>query len=164
VVWNPQGLGAFFSTDNGNSWTASTGLPNGGRVVSDRVNPLKFYDFANGAFYVSTNGGASFTATGATGLPPAGASVRFRAVAGREGDIWLAGGSTDSGVYGLWHSTNSGTSFTKLVNVEEADTIGFGMPAPGQTYPALYSKRASSRRTRFFRLRRWPAQPGCVLR
>jgi xyloglucan-specific exo-beta-1,4-glucanase len=139
VVWNPSGLGAFFSTDNGNSWTASTGLPAGGRVASDRVNPMKFYDFVNGTFYVSTNGGASFTASAATGLPPAGTSVRFKAVPGHEGDIWLAGGSDTSGVYGLWHSTNSGATFTKLANVDKADNIGFGMPAPGQTYVALYS-------------------------
>ena len=139
VVWNPQGLGGFFSTDNGNTWTASTGFPSGGRVASDRVNPKKFYGFANGAFYVSVDGGATFTATGAAGLPASGDPVRFRAVAGHEGDIWLAGGSNGSGVYGLWHSTNSGSSFTKLANVDKADTIGFGMPASGQTYPALFS-------------------------
>src|SRR5262245_4396368 len=139
VVWNPSGMGAFVSTDNGNSWTASTGLPSGGRVASDRVNPRKFYGFANGRFFVSVDGGLTFTATGATGLPPSGDSFRFRAVAGHEGDIWLAGGSNGSGVYGLWHSTNSGASFVKLANVEKADSIGFGMPAPGQSYPALFS-------------------------
>ena len=139
VLWAPTGLGAFFSTDNGNTWTASTGLPAGGSVASDRVNPKKFYAFANGTFYLSTDGGATFTATAATGLPKSGDPVRFRAVAGTEGDVWLAGGSNASGVYGLWHSTNSGASFTKLANVDKADTIGFGMPAPGQTYPTLFS-------------------------
>lgn len=138
VLWDPQGLGAFFSTDNGNSWTASTGLPAGGRVASDRVNPSKFYAFVNPTFYVSTNGGASFTASAATGLPAAGAPVRFKAVPGHEGDIWLAGGATGA-TYGLWHSTDSGASFTKLANVDKADTIGFGMAAPGQSYPALYT-------------------------
>lgn len=139
VVWAPNGLGAFFSTDNGNTWTASTGLPAGGSVTSDRVNPKKFYAFANATFYVSTDGGVTFNATAATGLPKSGDPVRFKAVPGIEGDVWLAGGSNASGVYGLWHSINSGASFTKLANMDKADTIGFGMPASGQTYPALFS-------------------------
>ena len=61
-----------------------------------------------------------------------------KAVAGREGDVWLAGG-TEGGAYGIWHSTDSGASFTRLASVQEADTIGFGRAAPGQTYPALYA-------------------------
>ena len=140
VLWSPDGTGVHVSTNNGSSWTAATGIPAGAIVESDRVNPLKFYGWVGGAFYVSTNGGVSFAASPATGLPGSGAEVhvRFKAVPGREGDVWLAGGA-ENGVYGLWHSTNSGASFTRLANVEEADTIGFGMPAPGQTYPALYS-------------------------
>jgi hypothetical protein len=130
----------FYSTSNGSSWTASTGVPAGGIIASDRVNPLKFYDYAAGQFYVSTNGGVSFTATAATGLPSAADHVNMRAVPGITGDIWLAGGSTSSGdVYGLWHSTNSGASFTQLTNVAQADIIGFGKPAPGKTYPAMYT-------------------------
>jgi xyloglucan-specific exo-beta-1,4-glucanase len=41
-------------------------------------------------------------------------------------------------VYGLWHSTDSGLSFAKLANVQEADNVGFGKAAPGQNYPAIY--------------------------
>jgi xyloglucan-specific exo-beta-1,4-glucanase len=130
VVWSPQGAAVHFSTNNGSSWTPSAGIPSGARVASDRVNPMKFYGIVNGTFYVSTNGGANFTAA-ATGLPT---SAKIKAVPGREGDIWLAGGEG-----GLWHSTNSGTSFAELTNVEEANTIGFGMAAPGQSYMALYS-------------------------
>jgi hypothetical protein len=52
---------------------------------------------------------------------------------GREGDIWLAG---DTG--GLYHSTNSGASFSKVSTVTEAKNIGFGKAAPGQSYMALY--------------------------
>jgi hypothetical protein len=131
VVWSPSGAAVSVSTDNGNSWTASTGIPAGAGVRSDRVNPNKFYGFSNGTFYVSTNGGASFTASAASALP---VSAKFKAVAGHEGDVWLAG---DPG--GIFHSTDSGATFTKLANVTFADTIGLGMSAPGQTYPALYT-------------------------
>jgi xyloglucan-specific exo-beta-1,4-glucanase len=136
VVWAPSGIAVSYSTNiNGSSWSASSVIPVDARVVSDRVNPNKFYGFKSGTFYVSTNGGASFSATAATGLPSSG-SVQFKAMPGTEGDIWLAGGSGSA--YGVWHSTNSGTSFTKLSNVTEADNIGFGKAAPGKSYMALY--------------------------
>ena len=136
VVWSPSGAGVHFSTDNGNTWTPSTGIPSGARVGSDRVDPMRFYGFANGTFYVSTNGGATFTASAATGLPSSG---RFKAVPGRSGDIWLAGGS-EGGTYGLWYLTNFGASFTRLTNVQEADNIGFGMAAPGKTTWPLHQR------------------------
>lgn len=83
----------------------------------------------------SSDGGATFAASAASGLP--GDSVRVRAVPGHEGDIWLAGGSGSA--YGLWHSTDSGASFARVAGVQEAGTIGFGKAAPGRSYPALYS-------------------------
>jgi len=131
VLWS-SGPGVFFSTDQGSTWTASSGIPAGVRVRSDRVNPLKFYAFANGTFYVSTDGGATFVASAAS-LPAVG-SAYFKAVPGNEGDIWVA-----SGTSGLWHSVDDGQSFTKIPNVDSADNIGFGMPAPKQTYSALYA-------------------------
>ena len=138
IVWSPAGVGVFFTTGGGKTWTASTGIPAGARVESDRVNANKFYGFKSGTFYVSTDGGKTFAATAASGLP-LGGPVKFRAVPGREGDIWLAGGEEWDNTYGLWHSTNSGASFVRLANVEEADNIGFGKAATGQTYMALYA-------------------------
>jgi xyloglucan-specific exo-beta-1,4-glucanase len=136
MVWAPDGAAVSVSSD-GNSWTAATGVPSGAQVRSDRVNANKFYAFRAGTFYVSTNGGQTFTATAASGLP-GGGNVHVKAVPGIEGDLWLAGGDS-SGAYGLWHSTNSGASFTRLTNVTRADNVGFGRPAPGLTYPALYT-------------------------
>ncbi|HKN97761.1 MAG TPA: cellulose binding domain-containing protein [Pseudonocardiaceae bacterium] len=132
TVWAPAGTGVYFSTSFGGSWTASTGIPQGAALASDRLNPKTFYGFSAGKFYVSTNSGASFTATGATGLPASG-QVFIKAVAGHAGDIWLAGGA------GLWHSTDGGATFTKLTTVDSSLNVGFGKAAPGQTYPALYA-------------------------
>jgi hypothetical protein len=128
-MWAPQDSTPVYSVGFGNTWTQSTGLPTNAVVESDRVNSQKFYGLSNGTFYVSTNGGTSFAATAATGLPTTG---HFKAVAGHEGDIWLAGGS------GVWHSTNSGASFTQLSNVTQADNIGLGKGAPNQNYNALF--------------------------
>ncbi|MFE7859652.1 cellulose binding domain-containing protein [Streptomyces sp. NPDC057403] len=136
-VWSPAGAGVQYTTGFGSSWQASSGIPTGAVVESDRVDPKTFYGFKSGRFYVSSDGGATFTASSASGLP-SGDSVRFKALPGTKGDVWLAGGASD-GAYGLWHSTDGGASFTKLSNVEQADTIGFGKAAPGASYQTLYT-------------------------
>jgi hypothetical protein len=136
-VWSPQGAGVHHTTGFGTSWSASSGIPAGAVVESDRVDPKTFYGFKSGTFYVSTDGGATFRESAATGLP-GGDSVRFKALPGGRGDIWLAGGASD-GAYGLWHSTDGGATFTKLPNVQQADTVGFGKAAPGASYQTLFT-------------------------
>ncbi|MEV4410597.1 xyloglucanase [Catellatospora sp. NPDC049609] len=136
VVWSPDGAAVHHSADGGATWSPSTGVPAGARVESDRVAPHTMYAFAAGTFYVSTDGGAAFTAA-ATGLPAEG-DVRFQAVPGLTGDIWLAGGRT-GGAYGMWRSTDGGASFARLAGVDEADNVGFGKAAPRRAYPAVFS-------------------------
>ncbi|MFK0112184.1 cellulose binding domain-containing protein [Streptomyces sp. NPDC091217] len=136
-VWSPAGTGVQYTTGFGSSWSASSGIPSGAVVESDRVDPKTFYGFKSGKFYVSTDGGATFSASAATGLP-SGDSVRFKALPGTKGDVWLAGGSTD-GAYGLWHSTDGGATFAKLSDVDQADTVGFGKAATGASYQTLYT-------------------------
>ncbi|MFJ6833418.1 cellulose binding domain-containing protein [Streptomyces sp. NPDC091209] len=136
-VWSPAGTGVRYTTGFGTSWSASSGIPSGAVVESDRVDPKTFYGFKSGTFYVSSDGGATFTASSAGSLP-SGDSVRFKALPGTKGDVWLAGGASD-GAYGLWHSTDGGANFVKLSNVEQADTIGFGKAATGASYQTLYS-------------------------
>ena len=138
ILWSPEGTAPVsYSRDNGTTWIASRGVPAKANIASDRVDSNKFYAFSGGKFYVSTDSGVNFTETEATGLP-AESSVNFKAVPGIEGDIWLAGGSDKEGIYGIWHSTDSGASFTKLDNVSKADVIGFGKAAPGKTYLTLF--------------------------
>ncbi|WP_234122453.1 sialidase family protein [Clostridium hydrogenum] len=133
VVWSPQGGAVSYSTDSGSSWKASNGIPKGALVASDRVNTNKFYALSDGNFYISTDGGASFIKTGATALPKDATKANIKAVPGIEGDIWL------SGEGGIWHSTDSGVTFNKLSNVQDAISIGLGKAAPGKSYMTLYS-------------------------
>jgi xyloglucan-specific exo-beta-1,4-glucanase len=131
-VWAPRGVPPVFSVGFGTSWSPAVGLPTDAVVESDRVNPARFYGFSGGRFYASGNGGATFAATPATGLPATGAvGVKFKAVPGREGDIWLAGEG------GLFRSTDGGASFTRL-GVSRGINVGFGKAAPGQSYPAVF--------------------------
>jgi photosystem II stability/assembly factor-like uncharacterized protein len=99
-------------------------------VAADRVNPAKFYLSRSNLtqLYSSTDGGATFA--GAATLPRG--AGRARPVFGREGDVWIATGS------GLHHSIDSGVSFTPVPAVETVSAVGFGLPAAGQTYPAVY--------------------------
>ncbi|MDO7906427.1 sialidase family protein [Paenibacillus sp. JX-17] len=143
IVWSPKGSDrpVSYSRDLGMTWTPSQGVPAQSRVSADRVNPNQLYAFHEGKFYISTDRGATFSASQAGGLPQSLTS-NFKAVPGKEGDIWLGSAVDNShkeNAYGLWHSTDSGKTFTKLSNVSEAATVGFGKAAPGQAYPALYS-------------------------
>jgi hypothetical protein len=129
-VWAPGGGPVSYSTNVGATWFASTGAPSGFGVVADKVNPKKAYIFDSGAgvVYVSSDGGATFTAA-AGGLPTNGT---LAAVFGQAGDLWLA---TNAGLY---RTMNGGVSFVKLPDVQSAISVGFGMPAPGRQYPAIY--------------------------
>jgi len=138
-IWAAGDALPAWSRDHGASWTSSTGAPVGLRVVSDRVNPNKFYGYdpASGTFYASTDGGVSFVAR-ASGLaqdvgdPGWTSEAQPRSVAGREGDVWLPTGT------GLYHSTDSGASFTRIGTIDSAPLVGFGMAAAAGSYPAVY--------------------------
>jgi photosystem II stability/assembly factor-like uncharacterized protein len=145
IVWTPRGGEPQSSLDLGINWTACGGLSSGVRVVADPVNPARFYacDSRAGRVLVSTNGAATFAPTAAT-FPAAeafgggfggggGAGALLSATPDRQGDLWLAFRSV-----GLYHSTDSGATFTKLATVQAAYSLGFGKAAPKQKYPAMF--------------------------
>lgn len=130
LVWSPQGTGVYYSTTRGSSWTASSGLPTGAVVESDRVNPKTFYAYAGGKFYTSKDGGATFTASAAA-MPTTG-RLHFHAVPGVEGEVWFAGST------GLFRSTDAGATFTKITSATEGVNVAFGKAAPGQSHMAVF--------------------------
>lgn len=129
-IWAPGGGAVSYSRNFGSSWMASSGAPGGFGVVADKVDPKAAYifDSGSGTLYASNDGGATFAAA-ASGLPSNGT---LSAVDGHAGDLWLASSS------GLFHSLNGGATFNKLPNVLGAISVGFGLPAPGHAYPAIY--------------------------
>jgi hypothetical protein len=130
-VWAAQSATPAYSKDSGTTWNVCTGLAAGARVAADRVNPSKFYASCKNASNlnatcVSTDGGVTFVPAAAP------ASGRPRPVFGIEGDVWVPTGS------GLFHSQDSAATFTQVPQVNSAAAVGFGMPAPGQSYPAVF--------------------------
>jgi photosystem II stability/assembly factor-like uncharacterized protein len=134
IVWIPSTSGgiAYYSTDHGATWTASTGGPTGNRFpFADRVNSSKFYIYSSssgGRMYVSTDGGATYSLGAAIS-----SSQKPIAVAGHEGHIWLPRGSS-----GLSRSTDSGATFSTVSSVQQATMVAAGKAALGQSYPAIY--------------------------
>jgi hypothetical protein len=145
--WAARDAVPSFSRDRGATWTAAVGLEKAAGTpdwapinllpAADRVNPNKFYvfDSKGGRVYMSKDGGAHFTA-GSGALPALPdyqlTSASIAAVPGSEGELWI------SAKEGLFHSSDSGMGFEKLENVNEAHSVGFGAPAPGAHYPAIY--------------------------
>ena len=143
LIWATQSGFTYRSINRGKEWTKINTIPRniiGGSnifiytnpMASDKVNGNKIYIYNAGKMYVSTDAGASFTVT-ASLLPNLGNTdfIKVETSPGIEGDVWL--GLNGSGLY---HSTNSGTSFTRIKSVQVARSIAVGKP--GCFTPAVY--------------------------
>ena len=121
------------STDRGSSWRASRGLPLRASVWSDRADQKTFYAISRNDqnLYVSTDAGESFSPRASE--VPDSEHRKLRPVPGYQGDLWLCADN-----HGLLRSTDAGGTFTKIEQVPNALAIGFGRPASGKSYPAIY--------------------------
>ncbi len=138
IVWSPAGeVSPHWTTDKGKTWNKCAGLPNASKVISDRVNPNKFYGFGNGTFYASADAGKTFVVTNETQFKADKEVLTasdFTAVIGMEGEIWFA-----CGKLGLFNSGDGGKTWTKIPGMDETPVIGLGKAAPGAEYQALYT-------------------------
>lgn len=134
LLWCPKEGVPHASADDGTTWKASTGCPGGKQLwpAADRVQRLHFYayDPATRRVYRSVDGGVIFKP--AAGELPEGGQ-RIEAVPDQSGHLWHPAGKN-----GLWRSADGGTKFHQAPAVEAAYQVGFGKPAPGKSYPAVY--------------------------
>ncbi|WP_229213289.1 MULTISPECIES: dockerin [unclassified Duganella] len=162
AIWAPANSVPSYTTNNGASWTSTNlpalsavGINRGYRLAVDRKNPNKVYAYDSGGaswsnlagkVYVSTDGGHTFTLSQGSvsaNLAPNGWNATSLAVNPNvEGDLWLADGNA------VYHSTNSGASWTKLNGfatiaangstgqMQGASVIALGKAQAGASYPA----------------------------
>jgi photosystem II stability/assembly factor-like uncharacterized protein len=133
LLWCPKEGSPYFSDNDGGSWTLSTGCPSGKlSPAADRVDRLHFsvLDPATRRVYGSDDGGATFRAMESE-LP--GGAQGIKAVPGHSGHLWLAAGND-----GLWRSADGGAKFHQASSIGAAYQVGFGKPAAGKRYPAVF--------------------------
>jgi hypothetical protein len=144
MVWSPADTASvWYSTNNGATWTASTGIPAQTQVVSDRVKPGVYYGLSAGSLYVSTNGGQTWTSQ----LTTLSSSASLVILPDAEGDLWV----TSSG--GLLHNTGTATapSLTGISGPTSASYLGFGKAASASGPLTLYVYGVVSGTTGLFR-------------
>jgi hypothetical protein len=158
IVWAPANSIPSYTTNNGASWTQVSGLPtpNGGlnnayRLVVDRQSPNKVYAFdgggawwnnTTGKVYLSTDSGHSFSlvqgSVTANFAPNEFGITSMVANPNAAGDLWVADGNA------VYHSTNSGTSWTKLSGFATVAASGSTGALQGASRIALGKAQAGS--------------------
>lgn len=142
-VWstliNTQTNGPWASSNAGGNWTAPTGdlTVQTANISADRVQPGTFYACDGGKFYISVDGGLSYSGTtgSSIGLPAGECAlpvVNFH----KAGELWLALGSS-----GLYHSSDFGSSWKSTgPAILKADllSVGKGSSSHNSTDVALF--------------------------
>ena len=149
LIWLPKGSHPYISDDQGATWIESKTALVATKEwktygpVCDRLNRTRayIYDPVNGAFYASTDAGASFSQTAT--LPPDGGQLR--AEPGAEGHVWLP---TADGIY---VSEDAGVHFRVLEGVTDPHQLGFGAPPPRRTAATVFLDGTVRRTRAFFR-------------
>ena len=130
IVWAQSGQAPYYTTNDGTTWTASSGgMAANGQIIADRKNANDFYYHVGTDVYFSSNGGVSFTLE--TSLAPTGGDMAVNPFVA--GDLWIAAGN------GVYHSSNFGANFTRATSnlATTNGVMALGAPA-GQTTPAIY--------------------------
>lgn len=151
VVWATPDEAVSWSK-GGYNWTASTGIPTGANICSDRVNPNVFYGYSGGKVYVSTDAAKTFAEVSVAGLPSITSdNMNIKGVRGFEGHVWMGTGKADGDANGFWYSEDEGKTFTKLDTVDSVTAFGFGKAKEEDGYPAIYIVGKVEGKDGFFR-------------
>lgn len=116
-----------------NAFTVVSSLPSSGVVIaSDKIVDNVFYAAAGSKFYLSSDGGKTFTASSAA-LGSSSTANDITVNVGVTGDVWV---STDAG---LFHTTNNGTSWTAVSGFSNAYSISTGAAKTSGGYPSVFA-------------------------
>jgi hypothetical protein len=152
ITWVLCDFPADLPTSGETGWSFSI-YQNRHVFVADRVLPKTFYAYNYGpeasprvaGTYRSVDGGRTWAKVGAGfGVPGSmGTSARLASVPGHAGHLFFVIGTTSATQphpykVALKRSTNGGATWEDVSNTQEAWAIGFGKPASGHLYPAVY--------------------------
>ena len=108
-------------------------------VEGDKVHScvFYFYDWDDGSFHVSVDGGQNWCKVNDTDLPSYGGNqwgqnARLTATPGHARHLWMNFNS------GLYRSIDGGQNWSSIANIDEAPAFALGKAAPGNSYPSLY--------------------------
>lgn len=128
--------GPYYSPDHGKTWNEPKGLtvqtPN---ITSDKVQPGTFYSYTYGVWYLSTDGGKTYTATNGTdvGLPASNGALPV-VDPYQAGHVYLPLG--DQGIY---YTSNYGKNWTRTTSEGVTPYLfTVGAAAPGPDHATLY--------------------------
>ncbi|KAI9050188.1 hypothetical protein LZ554_006329 [Drepanopeziza brunnea f. sp. 'monogermtubi'] len=126
------------------TFAAVPSLPSGAAIASDKRNNSYFYGGSAGSFYVSSNGGVTFTKTVALGSSTLVNQIRVHPTVA--GDVWA---TTDAG---LFHSINFGSTFIQVASsVTAGYSFAFGAGSTTAAYPTIYGFFTISGTTALFK-------------
>jgi hypothetical protein len=143
-LWMPAGAThAYVTVDHGEHWTQVAGLPENARVLSDRVDPTRFYawDGVAGVLYASDDSALHFSPIGgelgaealqARSDSPKQRSMQLYASPDAKGKLFLATRQ------GLIRGRDDGRVTARIAHVDVATSLGFGKAAPGGKQATLF--------------------------
>jgi hypothetical protein len=167
VILPSQGRLPKYSHDGGQTWNQSTGVDQSGSdamaeggminfavrqrlLVADPFVANKFYLGSNdGKFYVSTDGGVTWTSRAAAGLAAGRYHAQMEINRARSNDMWLVSGwegmfasrgVSATNTFGLFRTNDEGASFQRNPAVQYAICLALGAPSslPGDANYSVY--------------------------
>ncbi|KAH6913941.1 hypothetical protein BKA70DRAFT_649198 [Coprinopsis sp. MPI-PUGE-AT-0042] len=129
ILWKTQQSSVLVSRGN-TTFAAVSTLPGDAVIAADKVTNANFYAASGSTFFVSTDGGATFSRKGSLGSSTAPFEIAVHP--SKSSDIWV---TTNKG---LFYSSNSGTSFTQIPGITEAWGVALGAPASSTAYPSIF--------------------------
>lgn len=132
IVWaGASGFSGIVVSTNGGAFNEVSGLPASAVVTSDKLNNTVFYAASGPNFFISTDGGSTFTQ--ASTLGSATTSTQIASSPFTAGEFFI---STD---HGVWHSADYGKTFTGLSGATQAWSIAVGKGKSSNGPPALFA-------------------------
>jgi hypothetical protein len=97
------------------------------------------YSGSTVTIYKSTDSGATYSSVGTVATSASNVGIYLLSVPGYPGELWLTGAFTGGTPTKIWHSSDSGTSWTAMTPpIAIPIALTLGAPATPGGYPTLY--------------------------